>query len=543
MSYYLILLCNFKKLPWKDSVVVVVHGEVGAGKAEGLDGIGRVLEHLGHFRHFLGWEFAEHIVYLATSREAVAHAEAQTGVGLRAELGGDVLEAVVAGVRPLFADTYRAERKGKVVDHHKQLVEGQFLFVHPIAHGHAAEVHECGGLEQQQLAVLHLNHRHVAIPLRFKGDTGGIGYRVGDHEPGVVTGVDVFGTHIAQTGYQVTFHIGIGGGVLFPAAPENFLEYVHLQLLRLTEQPHKEKNTSCPAMGHDVKIVCSRSGSGVFVCLCHGATGGTGELYGTNHSVLGVHQLEALEVEIAHCHALAELQMVNVDHKTLGNLAAESFHFQLAHGKSELTTGLDTLGVTFDLHGHLHNDGFVGINLKEIDVENGVLNGLELQLLHHGLHGSAGEVDVNLEDVGGVDELANILRVDGDVSGDDATFVVDLNEFLTRCELTVEGKLNNLATVDNCGDLALFAQSLYSFLAELRTGLGCQFECLHFFKLVLLKISYAPCRQRGERAHHIGMPTNFPSHILLKHRKVTKNFLTGKILFHTFQQVVGGKHT
>ena len=116
-------------------------------------------------------------------------------------------------------------------------------------------------------------------------------------------------------------------------------------------------------------------------------------------------------------------------------------------------------------------------------MEHGVLDGLKLELFEHSFLGLAVDLEVDLEDVGRVDELAHILGLDHDVCGDDATLCVELHELLTGLESLVVGQLHELATIDHCRNLLLFAESLHGFLAELCTRLSLQFESFHFFLL------------------------------------------------------------
>ncbi len=192
-------------------------------------------------------------------------------------------------------------------------------------------------------------------------------------------------------------------------------------------------------------------------------------------------------MEVAYGHGLAQTQMVDVDDQALGNLVVESLHLQLTHGERELTTGLHTLGVTLDLDGNFHHYGLVGIYLEEIDVEQSVLDGLELQVLDHGLNLLAVQVDVNLEDVGSVDELAHILGVHYDVSCDQTALCVDLNQLLALFQSAGVGQLYQSATVDHCGNLALGTESLHRLLAQLCTRLSVQCILFHFLVVVLLK--------------------------------------------------------
>ena len=53
--------------------------------------------------------------------------------------------------------------------------------------------------------------------------------------------------------------------------------------------------------------------------LCVGlcTTGGTSELNGADNSILGIHQFETIEVEVADLKSLAEAEVVNIDDNTV----------------------------------------------------------------------------------------------------------------------------------------------------------------------------------------------------------------------------------
>ena len=89
------------------------------------------------------------------------------------------------------------------------------------------------------------------------------------------------------------------------------------------------------------------------------------------------------------------------------------------------------------------------------------------------------DIEVNLEDIGSIDELTYVIVLHYDVCCDDTALVIDLNEFLTRFESAVERKFNDGAAVDDCGDLAFCAEGLGGFLAEVCTGFGCQLKYFH----------------------------------------------------------------
>ena len=119
-------------------------------------------------------------------------------------------------------------------------------------------------------------------------------------------------------------------------------------------------------------------------CLGLGTTCCTGELHGAYYRVLGIHQLKSFEVQVAYCQGFAETQMVYVYYETLGYLFAQSLYLELAHRQCELTTGLNTFCMAFDLYRNLHNDRFARSYLHQVDVEQSIFYGLELQVFDYG---------------------------------------------------------------------------------------------------------------------------------------------------------------
>ncbi len=184
-------------------------------------------------------------------------------------------------------------------------------------------------------------------------------------------------------------------------------------------------------------------------------------------------------MEVAYGKRLAKAEVVYVHHETLGDFCIRSLHFELAHGERKLTTGFHTFGVAFDLYGHFHHNRLLGVYLKEIDVEHGVLDRLELEFLHDSLAGLAVDFKVDLKDVGSVDELAHILRVHGDVGYDDAASARDFHDFLTRLQSAGERKVDDFAAVEDGRDFAFGTERLHGFLAEVLTGFGLKFKSLH----------------------------------------------------------------
>ena len=138
-------------------LIELVHRDLDASQAEALDDLLGLIQYLGHLLHLLGWELTQDVVDLSATREIVADAKAQAGVVLRAQHLGDILQPVVSGVASLRFQALGAKRQGQVVYHHQQVFYGDILFLQPVAHGVATQVHEGVGLQDDQLGVFRPN--------------------------------------------------------------------------------------------------------------------------------------------------------------------------------------------------------------------------------------------------------------------------------------------------------------------------------------------------------------------------------------------------
>ena len=207
-----------------------------------------------------------------------------------------------------------------------------------------------------------------------------------------------------------------------------------------------------------------------------GTAGSTCELNGTNHSVLGVDQFETVKVEVADLESLAETEVVDVDDDALGNLCVDSLDFDLLHREGQLTTGFHTLGVAFEFHGNLDGDRLLVIDLEQVDVEDGVLHGVELDVLEHGIALLAVDVKLDSEDVGCIDEFADSLVGHSQVGSDETLATADFNDLFAGFESALEGEVDVFAAVKHYGDFVFFAELLGSLLAEVSTGLGRQLK-------------------------------------------------------------------
>ena len=195
-------------------------------------------------------------------------------------------------------------------------------------------------------------------------------------------------------------------------------------------------------------------------------------------------------MEVTYLKGLAKTEVIYVDNQTFGDFRVDGFHFQFLHRKSKLTTGFNTFGVAFNLDRNRHNHGLLVVHFEQVDVENIVFDRMELHLTEH--CGLLLTLDIQLdgEDVGSVDEFANVVVGNDKVGGKDTAAVFDFYDFLAFFDCPVVGKLEGFATIEDYGDFTFSAEGLGCFFAKVRTGLGgqivsfhCLFNCLCYSKL------------------------------------------------------------
>ena len=83
----------------------------------------------------------EDVVYLCALWEVIPDTEAQTGIGLRAEELGDILQPIVTSVTSLALEAERPEGQSEVVNDDQHALNGDLLRAHPVADSFATEVH------------------------------------------------------------------------------------------------------------------------------------------------------------------------------------------------------------------------------------------------------------------------------------------------------------------------------------------------------------------------------------------------------------------
>ena len=171
-----------------------------------FDGGAGFVDGLFHPGEVVAFDAPQHVVDLPPGAEVAAHADAQAAVGLRAEGGLDVGQAVVAAAAALFPDADDARLEGYVVHHDQELRQVYALGVQPVVHCFAAEVHVGGGFDEHQGAAFVAHFGAVGVAFQAPAGACFAGQRVDHHESGVVACAFVFCAHVAQSHYQIFAH-------------------------------------------------------------------------------------------------------------------------------------------------------------------------------------------------------------------------------------------------------------------------------------------------------------------------------------------------
>lgn len=191
-----------------------------------------------------------------------------------------------------------------------------------------------------------------------------------------------------------------------------------------------------------LRLSCS-----LLVALSHSTTCSTGELNGADDSVLSVDDFKTFEAEGTDLDGLTKTKLRNVDEELLGDLRVRSAYLELTHFEAELTPCLHTFCVTGEDDGNFHDDRLVSFYLEEVEVQDSVSDGVELEVLEDSLDLTAFDVEVDSEDVWRVDEVTYAILAYGEV------------EYF-------------VASVEDCGDLITSAEALSGLLTELVTELA-----------------------------------------------------------------------
>lgn len=195
-------------------------------------------------------------------------------------------------------------------------------------------------------------------------------------------------------------------------------------------------------MGAHQGALSLRLSCSLLVALSHSTTCSTGELNGADDSVLSVDDFETFEAEGTDLDGLTKTKLRNVDEELLGDLRVRSAYLELTHFEAELTPSLHTFSVTSEDDGNFYDDRLVSFYLEEVEVEDSVSDGVELEVFEDSLDLMAIDVEVDSEDVWRVDEVTYAILAYGEV------------EYF-------------VASVEDCGDLITSAEALSGLLTEL----------------------------------------------------------------------------
>jgi hypothetical protein len=98
----------------------------------------------------------------------------------------------VTAVTPLRPQTQGAERKRQVIHYDQQVLQGDFLFLHPIADGFSAKVHVGIRFQQDERAPFHPHLAHRPVTLVLKNSIGRLGEGVQHTESYIMSRILIF---------------------------------------------------------------------------------------------------------------------------------------------------------------------------------------------------------------------------------------------------------------------------------------------------------------------------------------------------------------
>ena len=114
-----------------------------------------------------------------------------------------MFQSIVSSFTARGFQTQVAEGKCQIIDHDQGLFDGNFLLVHPIAHGVAGKIHISRRLEQDEGLVLNPDSCHEPISLVLPSGTGFFSQIVDNAETDVVARAVVFMSDVSETDDEV----------------------------------------------------------------------------------------------------------------------------------------------------------------------------------------------------------------------------------------------------------------------------------------------------------------------------------------------------
>ena len=195
---------------------------------------------------------------------------------------------------------------------------------------------------------------------------------------------------------------------------------------------------------------------GLLLLLLLSGTSCTSYANGANGSCSGSNKLKVLELEVTNEDSLTYVQGSYVNNDLIGQVSLESLNCELTCRLSQLTTNLNTGSVTCEAYGYSDCNGLTLLDTVEINVEDLLTYGVELNLAHYSLLNLTVDVELNDVRVGSVDQRLNSLSVNGE------------------CNLLT-------TTIQNARDLTLTTACLSSLLTEISACSSLNLKCFHSF--------------------------------------------------------------
>src|SRR5471032_2061780 len=331
----------------------------------------------------------------------MADADAQAPVILRAERGGDVLQAVVAARRAALLQPRDAGHQIELVVHHQHLVGRDLVETRQPADRLAGAVHE--GLRLQQPHFVagdgRLGEQRVEAALALQARAGQAAGQVVDQpEAGVVAGLFVFGAGIAEADDQTYGHSPLSNNRKNPTRTERDLERVQAgEGFSSIPQPHYCGGRLLLGFGGWLGI-SSRSGWGSSGFSGHVAgwyrSGGDGQV-----RTVGDRGHAGWQHQFADVQRVADVDGRQVDGDELWQVFRQARHFDfvgdVADGGAVQLDRWRDFGVG-EVQSHFHVDLGAGVDALEVSVQDQLFERVDLEVAQQHLLGHA--VDFQIQD-------------------------------------------------------------------------------------------------------------------------------------------------
>ena len=182
--------------------VVLVHRVVDALQDKAFDDVYRHVDGRLQHLHVVVGVMAEHPVDLSATWIVVADAHAQACEVLADQLH-DMSQTIMPSIASIGFQSEIAQGQRHVIADDEQPALVDFLFVEPIAHSVAAEVHEGSRLQQEYLSAFQGRLSHKAVTAILKTNIGRFSKSVQYHKSCIVASTGIFIAGITQSTDQI----------------------------------------------------------------------------------------------------------------------------------------------------------------------------------------------------------------------------------------------------------------------------------------------------------------------------------------------------